>query len=214
MTDNSASSRIHGLLKQAQAGDVAARNELLESCRNYINLLARTHVETWMNGKVDASDLVQQTLLEAYAGFSSFEGKSEAEWLAWIKQILAHNTQDFIRQFRTAKRDAKKEVRRHGQAANRSSPLMDLPAELQSPSQVMIQSEQELELANAISQLPEDYQDVIQLRNLQRLPFEDVAERMGRSRGAVQMLWARALKRLQEILGEHPDSVRIKSTEE
>jgi RNA polymerase sigma-70 factor (ECF subfamily) len=55
-----------------------------------------------------------------------------------------------------------------------------------------------LQLADAIAGLPEDYQEVIVLRNLQRLPFDEVARRMGRSRPAAQMLWMRALRRLRE----------------
>ncbi len=206
MTKSSITSRILLLIQQARAGDEAARDELLECCRNYVNVIARTNVETWMRAKVDASDLVQQTMLEAYEGFQNFEGATEAEWLGWLRQILTHNTQDFIRKFRTGKRDANKEVRLNPQVSNESAPAIDLSAQLQTPSQLMIQNEREFELANAIAQLSEDYQEVIQLRNLQRLPFDEVAERMGRSRGAVQMLWGRALKQLQEILSQNRDA--------
>ena len=52
--------------------------------------------------------------------------------------------------------------------------------------------------------MPPDYQEVIMLRNLQRLPFNEVAQRMERSRPAVQMLWMRAIRRLQEALEEQP----------
>ncbi len=201
MANSQDHSRIHRLILQAKEGDAEARDELLECCRNYVNVIARTNVETWMRAKVDASDLVQQTMLEAYQGFQDFEGKTEAEWLGWLKQILAHNTHDFIRKFRAAKRDVKREVRMQT-SPGESSPGIDLSAQLQTPSQFMIQNEREIELANAIAQLSEDYQEVIQLRNLQRLPFDEVAERMGRSRGAVQMLWARALKQLQETLSQ------------
>lgn len=201
-SDPQQQSRIHQLILQAKDGDDAARDQLLNSCRNYISVIARTNVETWMRAKVDASDLVQQTMLEAYQGFQEFEGTTEAEWLGWLRQILAHNTHDFVRRFRTAKRDAKREIRLDAMQPNESAPMLELSGNLQSPSQVIMQSEREFALANAITQLPDDYQEVIQLRNLQRLSFDEVAERMGRSRGAVQMLWARALKRLQEVLLE------------
>ncbi len=204
-SDSEIHSRIHHLINSARAGDIAARDELLESCRNYVSVIARTNVETWMRAKVDASDLVQQTMLEAYEGFQNFDGVSEAEWLGWLRQILAHNTQDFIRKFRTEKRNVKKEIRLNPQFPNGSAPGIDLSAHLQTPSQLMIQNEREFELANAIAELTADYQEVIQLRNLQRLPFDEVAERMGRSRGAVQMLWGRALKQLQEILSQNHD---------
>ena len=52
----------------------------------------------------------------------------------------------------------------------------------------------------AIERLPDDYRDVIVLRNLQRLPFDEVARRLNRSRPAAQMLWARAIQKLRELL--------------
>jgi RNA polymerase sigma-70 factor (ECF subfamily) len=64
----------------------------------------------------------------------------------------------------------------------------------------MVRREQEIEVSEALATLPEAYQEVIVLRNLQRLPFDEVAERMGRSRPATQMLWMRALKKLQAQL--------------
>ena len=79
-------------------------NGLFEACRNYVGLLARTQVESWLRAKVDASDLVQQTLLEAYRDFGRFQGTTEAEWLAWLRRMLAHNAADFVRQYRGTKK--------------------------------------------------------------------------------------------------------------
>jgi RNA polymerase sigma-70 factor (ECF subfamily) len=69
-----------------------------------------------------------------------------------------------------------------------------------SPSQVMLQHERQLQISDAIARLSEDYQEVIVLRNLQQLPFDQIAQRMGRSRPAVQMLWMRAVQKLQDEL--------------
>lgn len=200
MTESEQHSRMERLLNRAKQGDATAREELFDYCRNYVNVIARSNVETWMRAKVDASDLVQQTLLEAHRCFQDFQGGTEGEWLGWLRQILAHNTQDFVRKFRAGKRDAKREVRLQQKDPHASDAMIELSAQLPTPSQIMIHHEREFELANAIAQLPEDYQEVIQLRNLQRLSFDEVAERMGRTRGAVQMLWMRALKKLQESL--------------
>jgi RNA polymerase sigma-70 factor, ECF subfamily len=191
------------LLTRARAGDAAARDELFARCRNYVGLIARAQVESWMQAKVDASDLVQQTLLEAHRGFAKFEGRTEAEWLAWLKQILAHNTQDFIRHYRTDKRHAGREVPLRAPPDDGSGSFFrDPPDDGDSPSQFLVQQEREIELADAIARLSPDHQEVILLRNLQRLPFDQVAERMGRSRPAVQMLWMRAVQKLEEFLRE------------
>jgi RNA polymerase sigma-70 factor (ECF subfamily) len=201
-TDGHPSSPLLELLTRARDGDAGARDRLFEKCRSYVGLVARAQVESWMNAKVDASDLVQQTLLEVHRGLDRFRGQTEAEWLAWLRMILKNNAADFVRRYRgTAKRQARREISMRVAAPDASDEFLRDPADPgESPSQVVMRREQEIELADAISQLAEDYQEVIMLRNLQRLPFDEVARRMGRSRPATQMLWMRALRKLQETL--------------
>ncbi len=201
MTDT-ASSSMHECLALAKRGDGPARERLFAACRSYVALLARANVEKWMQAKVDASDLVQQTLLDAHRDFDRFAGQTEGEWLAWLRQILAHNTGDAIRHFGTAeKRAAKREVSLAGAGPDDSAGFAWEPASPEaSPSQLALHNESELLLAEAIDKLPEDYRDVIVLRNLQRLPFDEVASRLNRSRPAAQMLWARAIQKLRELL--------------
>ena len=69
------------------------------------------------------------------------------------------------------------------------------------PSQEFLKLDNALRVTAALAELPPDYQEVIALRNLHRLSFNEVAEQMGRSRPAVQMLWMRAIKKLQQVLG-------------
>ncbi len=197
---------LRDLLARAREGDAAAREDLFQRCRQYVHLLARTQVETWMRAKVDASDLVQQTLLEAHRGFQEFRGESEGEWLAWLRIILTHNAQDFVRRYRqTDKRAVNREVSLDAPFPGLSGSFRREPMDRddQTPSQLLSRQEQEIALANAIGQLSADHQEVIVLRNLQRLPFEEVATRMNRSRPATQMLWMRAIKRLEELLREN-----------
>ena len=187
------------LLHKAREGNSEAREELFDKCRNYVAFVARSHVESWLRQKVDASDLIQQTLLEAHRGFDQFRGQTEGEWLAWLKQILKHNAADFVRHFRgTAKRQARREVPIHMQAAGLSDFIREPVDPGASPSQIVMQHEDEIRLADAVSKLSADHQEVIMLRNIQRLPFDEVAGRMGRTRPATQMLWMRAIKKLQQ----------------
>ena len=190
------------LLNRARTGDDAARDELFARCRTYVGVVARAEVESWLQAKVDASDLVQQTLLEAHREMDQFRGSTEGEWLAWLRRILSHNAVDFVRHYKgTAKRQINREVRMHAQTADNSlGRTLDLSAGIETPSELVIRKEREIEIAEAISELAPDHQEVIMLRNLQRLPFNEVAERMGRSRPAVQMLWMRALRSLRKIL--------------
>ena len=195
------------LLERARGDDPRELDRLFASCRNYLHVLARAQVESWLRTKVDASDLIQETLLEAYRDFHRFRGVTEAEWLAWLRQILTHNAANFVRRYRsTDKRRVEREisVERLGDPNGRGAELADSG---ESPSEELLRQEQELLLADALAQLPDDYREVILLRNLQRLSFQDVAERMQRTRPAVQMLWGRALDKLQELL--QPDSGMI-----
>lgn len=190
------------LLARAKSGDERSRQLLFEHCRDYVSVLARARVESWMRRKIDASDIVQQTLLDAVQGLERFEGSTEQEWLAWLRQVLAHNVQDFIRRYRTAKRAASRELPIGTSADDSQVPplVVELADSLASPSQLLIQHERELALVQALCRLSPDHREVIELRNLQRLPFDVVAERMGRTRPAVQMLWTRAIKKLEELL--------------
>lgn len=192
--------RIADWLAAARRGDIAARDRLFDACRSYVDLAARYHLQRRLRSKVDASDIVQQSLLEAHRGFDRFTGTTAGEWLAWLKRIVAHNAFDEAKRWRgTAKRDAAREVAVHtsddsGRA--HADPVSDEP----SPSQHVIRWEQEMIVAAALARLPDDHRDVLLLRNLERLPFEEVARRMGRSAGACRMLWMRAIAGLRAHL--------------
>lgn len=200
-------SQLVELLERARSGDNEARERLFHLCRDYVGIVARTQVGSWLQAKVDASDLVQQTLLDMHRGMSEFRGETEAEWLAWLRQILNNNTTDYVRRYAgTKKRQAGREIPLDRNRPGQSRVACIDPADPgESPSQLVLRRERELEIAQALAQLPPDYQEVIELRNLQRLPFDEVAERLGRSRGAVQMLWMRALRKLEEILKRGAD---------
>ena len=200
--DGPRDTEVAELLSRARDGDDAARDRLFDMCRSYLGYVARSQVETGLRVKVDASDLVQQTMLEAHRDFGRFQGGSEGEWLAWLRKILSHNAADFVRRYRgTAKRQARREVRFRDPADSMSKGAPEPAAPGATPSQEFLQAENELRMVAALDELSPDYREVIVLRNLQRLPFNDVAERMKRSRPAVQMLWMRAIKKLQEAMG-------------
>ncbi len=201
--DSGDGSPVAALLERARNGDELARNELFERCRSYVRLVARAQIESWLQAKVDHSDLVQQTLLEAHRGLNNFRGSTDGEWMAWLKRIVQTNAADFVRRYgKAGKRRAAREVSLDARAGDDSEGPTRDPGDSgqQTPSQIVLRREEELEISQAVSQLPEDYQEVIILRNLERLPFDEIAERMGRSRPAVQMLWMRAIRKLQEIV--------------
>jgi RNA polymerase sigma-70 factor (ECF subfamily) len=197
-----AQSSFAGLLRLARAGDQEALGRLLQACRSYLKLLARLQIDRRLQGKVDPSDVVQETFLQAYRGWGTFAGSAEDELLAWLRAILAARMAKVIRGFvKTQRRDVRLE-RQLGDELDRSSQTFQTLASPQgSPSQKLVRREQALTLANALEQLPPDHREVIILRQLEELSFPAVAERMGRSPDAARKLWIRALAALRHQLG-------------
>src|SRR5206468_3624665 len=152
-------------------GDAAAQGEVLLRYQPWLRLLARVHVESHFRGKFDASDVVQQTLLEACRAFPQFRGHSEPELVAWLRQILAHVLAHEVRRYRgTQQRDLGREVSLDQALAASSQRLGDvLAAPGSSPSQQAVRREQEVLLAEVLERLPDDYREVIILRHLEGL---------------------------------------------
>jgi RNA polymerase sigma-70 factor (ECF subfamily) len=190
------------LLGLARAGDVAARGQLFELYVEYLTLLASVQLGRRLRGKVDASDVVQDTFLEAHRDFAQFQGATEAELTAWLRQILARNIANVLRHYYDVKaRDVRLERDLHAELEKSSQALCGgLADPLSSPSRQAARREQAVLLADALRRLPEDYRDVIVLRHLEGLTFAEVARRMGRSLDSVDKLWVRALSRLRRTL--------------
>jgi RNA polymerase sigma-70 factor (ECF subfamily) len=194
------------LLHRARAGDRLALGQLLELYRGYLALLARLQINRRLQSKVDASDVVQETYLQAYRAFSQFRGTTEAELIGWLRQILASHLAQVVRRFLgTRRRDVRLE-RELAVELDQSSRVLDqgLEGRHSSPSQQAVRREQAVLLAQALERLPEDYREVLVLRHLEGLSFAELAQRMGRTVDSVKNLWTRALARLRRALGEAP----------
>jgi RNA polymerase sigma-70 factor (ECF subfamily) len=191
------------LIRLARAGNEHTLGRLLELYRNYLSLAARVQISRRLQSKVDPADLVQETFLKAHRHFAQFRGTTEAELVAWLRQILAFNVANLVRHFyRTRGRDVRLE-RELVDDLERSSQAwgQGLIAEQSSPSQGAARREQAVLLADALGKLPAGYAEVIVLRHLEGLPFAEVARRMGRSVDSVEKLWVRALAQLRRLLG-------------
>src|SRR5262249_47207336 len=81
----------------------------LEPLRGYLLLLARVRLDARLRGRLDASDVVQQTLLEAHRDGADFRGGTDAERAAWLRQILARNLANAARDHGRGKRDVGRE---------------------------------------------------------------------------------------------------------
>jgi RNA polymerase sigma-70 factor (ECF subfamily) len=176
--------------------------QLLESFRNYLRLLARTGIDSALQGKADPSDAVQEALLKAHQSFDQFRGQSEAELAAWLRQILRNVLHDLARRYQEAGQRRVSRERPLEEVLDASSSAMNrlLAGGGPTPSESAERREMGVVLAEALAELSDDHREVLVLRSLEERDWPEVAQSMGRSEGAVRMLWARALKQLKPLI--------------
>ena len=190
------------LLREARQGDSSARSELLELYRNYLRLLARSQIDMALRNRLDPSDLVQDTLIEADRGFAGFKGTTEGELVTWLRRIFCRNLADQLRRHHAERRDLRREQPLQ-ELVERSHAALGgfLDRSQTGPSTWAANRERSVLLAECLERLSPDHREVIILRHIDGLPFPEIATRMQRSPGAVRVLWARAIERLRALIG-------------
>jgi RNA polymerase sigma-70 factor, ECF subfamily len=181
-------------LLAARRGSPEALGLLLDSYRRYLLLIANGELPEALRAKVAASDVVQETFLEAQQDFATFRGDSPGELAQWLRRILLHNLANQCRRFQaTESRQLDREV---------ALCEPDLPAAGPSPSRAAVAVEEHDALERAIQQLSEDYRRVLHWRHRDGFGFDEIGARLGRSAEAARKLWARAVIAVRDALGE------------
>lgn len=192
-------SDVTNLIFQARSNECEALDSLLAIFRNYLRVTAQVWLPDGLPGKIDASDLVQETMLKAHQRFGQFKGTTEAELTIWLRRILSHCLVDTLRYYRAGGRDISREQLFATPRDGSGDAFANLiAASGTSPSAVAERREAAVLLADALSQMPAHYRQVILLRNLKDKPWKDVATDMRREIGTVRALWIRALNDLRE----------------
>ncbi|MGD9632689.1 MAG: sigma-70 family RNA polymerase sigma factor [Pirellulales bacterium] len=173
----------------------------LNAFRPYLRMLARLQFDENLQAKLDESDIVQQTLLEAHRSLEHFRGQSDEELAGWLRQILVRNMADEIRKFRSGKRDLRLEASLQA-SLNASTVRLErfLACDDGTPSQIAMANEQMIALATALMSLPDDQRRAVELFHLQGHSAAEVAKRLDRTEVAVAGLLRRGLKRLRELV--------------
>jgi RNA polymerase sigma-70 factor (ECF subfamily) len=197
-------SGVHSMLRAARQGSVEHLGRLLQTYRNYLTILAAAQLDPGLRRRMNPSDLVQEAMLSAHRDFGQFRGASEGEFVAWLRQILInclHHTIDA--NVKAQARNIRREISFDDINRSMDQSIAKLAQFLKdrgpSPSMHAQQREDVVALSNLLASLRREYRDVIVLRSLQGLPFEQVAQRMGRRPGTVRMLWLRAMEKLRQV---------------
>jgi RNA polymerase sigma-70 factor (ECF subfamily) len=188
---------IRELITRARAGDQAALGALLGKYRGHLWQLAEKLLDDRAAGRIDASDVVQQTCLSVHKQIADFDGKDPAQFAAWLRQIHERNVRNAVRdQLRAGKRDISREERladRDVHAAGQTT-----------ASQHVVRNEESERLAKAIAQLPDDEQEALRRRYLEGQSLAEVGSAMGLTKDALVWLMKRAMKNVKRILGDEP----------
>jgi RNA polymerase sigma-70 factor (ECF subfamily) len=189
-------SELDALIAAARNGSPGAVGKLLASCRDYLLLVANHELGRDLQGKIGASDLVQETFVEAQRCFVQFQGASQSELLGWLRQILMRQVLGVRRYYGTVKRDISLERSCSSDSAIQQA-VESLPCVEQPPEHGISAAEDATVLCRALDSLPDDYRQVIALRYWENLDFDEIGQRMGRSAAAARKLWLRAVERLE-----------------
>lgn len=201
------SDRTRQLLEGARDGDVDAVNALMERHRESLRGMVRARIDRAVARRVDASDVVQDVLIEAHRRLDDYLADPKLSFHVWLRQLTKDRIVDMHRRHRAAqRRSVDREQPLAAKYADRSS--MDLAGELKdaelTPAAQAIRNELERRFLVALDELSDDDREVIVLRHFEHLGNTEVAEVLGITPPAAGMRYLRALRRLRGVLGEHP----------
>lgn len=195
MSRNSQNFSWNELILAARDGDDEALNAIWQQVRSYLLIFANQRLDDGLRGKLDASDIVQQSLMEAHRDFGTFRGQTEDELKSWISRLVIHNLMDAGRRFRDAQqRSVAKEVTWDVQSD------MSAARHQTSASSLVRRRETDEELLRAVARLPERSQQVLELRHRMGMSHAEVAVELGMTEAAARKLWSRIVEELQEQL--------------
>lgn len=183
------------LVTLAKEGDRSAIDQLCRIYGERIRRIIRLRIDRKLRPKIDSVDVVQDALVQALAGLENFTYRNEGDFLRWLSRIAENKLRDILDKFHADKRDIRREIPFKKIEANTegNSFGVDGPLQTTTPSVLFSRKEQFDRLERAIDQLKPEYREVIFLNRIERLSHEEIALRMGKSKGAVAMLLSRAL---------------------
>jgi RNA polymerase sigma-70 factor, ECF subfamily len=173
----------------------------LEQYADYLTLLARLQIDPVLRGRLDPSDVVQQTLLIAHEKFGQFRGQTDGELAAWLRAILANTLAQASRRFYRLNAEHARSLEK---SMEESSARLEawLARDESTPGQKAARAEELRLLATALASLADDQRSAIELHHLQGLTVPEVARRMDKTVASVTGLLYRGGKALRQRMGK------------
>jgi len=185
-------SELQELIKRARSGESEALGHLLDEHRDYLRAIAGQQLTPKLAGRLDGSDIVQQTCLSVHKQICEFTGNEPAEFVAWLRQIHERNIRNAIRyQAQTQKRSVGREQAFDGQ---------DLQGQQITPSQIVIGNEEASRLRAAMAHLPDDEREAVRLRYFENQTMPQISEHLNLTLDAVVWLMKRSMQHLKQHL--------------
>jgi len=185
------------LIQAARSGCDVALGAIITELQGYLLSVANQNLGTGLQAKFGASDVVQQSLMEAGKSIETFEGNSEAELRSWLKRIVMHNLIDASRRYTgTQARNADREIPADGfdgwdeVNCGRTS----------TASWLVSRKETDLELMDAVRALPPRQRTVVEKRHRWGQSYQQIADTLSISEPAARNLWSRAMQNLRDKL--------------
>jgi RNA polymerase sigma-70 factor (ECF subfamily) len=187
---------VSKLLTTARTGDRTALGALLQAYRPLLLVLARERLPRSLRPKVGASDMVQDVCVEACRDFASFSGLTDEEFRHWLIGIMGHNLADTSRHYLEAR---KRTLSREQSLENSWGPEVAraLVAPDEPPPVEALRHEQRDALEHSLAELSDDDRRILEQHHRDRMPFEQIAQLLGRSEAAVRQQCHRAMQRWQ-----------------
>ena len=186
--------RFDDLIRHAREGDAETRAKLVELFRDYLRNIANANLPRKMAGRFSTSDVVQSAIIDANENFSVCRANSEAEFKAWLRQILING---LLNRFRDSRRH-----RRNVERERRMESKIDIADDVTGPVDSLIKQEDQQRLNEALAKLTDERRQMIEMRHRDGLSFVEIGKRLDKSPDAVRMLWNRSIEALAKVVSQ------------
>ena len=174
---------------------------LIEEKRPQLLAYINRQLGSRLKQKVEPDDILQETTIDAVRRSAEFD-QLQRDSFGWLCQIAEHRLIDAHRRFfQSQKRAGDREVSIDAERDDAGGRFADLlAASMTTPSQAFSRNQKEFQLQIALQELPEETREVLRLRYVDGLQTKEIAERLGKTDGAIRVLLTRSVQRLQEKL--------------